>query len=204
MAMTRVSLVLSLLFVSLPLAAQSIDSGDWPYYNRTPYGQRFSPLGEINTSNVTGLRRICSVDIPEGKSFQSGIIAVDGTLYATTDMATYAIDGSNCAIKWRHDHRYDPPSMLGAAYHDGRLFRGAVAPTAGGLTFTADLNGTVYALSSRNGRKLWTGNAGQPVGGGVISYLAGDRQRIAIAAGMKSPIWPVNTTGARVVVFGLP
>lgn len=27
--------------------------------------------------------------------------------------------------------------------------------------------------------------------------------RLAVAAGMKSPIWPVNTTTARIAIFGL-
>jgi hypothetical protein len=37
----------------------------------------------------------------------------------------------------------------------------------------------------------------------LISYRAHERQRIAVAAGMNSPVWRVHDTTARVVVFGL-
>ena len=42
------------------------------------------------------------------------------------------------------------------------------------------------------------------VGGGVISYGSGRGQRIAVAAGMTSPIWPTDKVNARLVVYGLP
>ena len=43
----------------------------------------------------------------------------------------------------------------------------------------------------------------QPIGGDIVSYEAGGRQHIAVAAGLKLPIWPVNTTTARIVIFGM-
>jgi len=39
--------------------------------------------------------------------------------------------------------------------------------------------------------------------GGVVSYGSDGHQRVAIAAGMNSPIWPSATKNARVVVLGL-
>jgi alcohol dehydrogenase (cytochrome c) len=81
---------------------------------------------------------------------------------------------------------------------------GAVTPTAGGVLFFGDLNGALYAMNAATGARLWSGNAGRPVGGGIISYQAAGHQRIAVAAGMSSPIWPVKSAGARLVVFGLP
>jgi hypothetical protein len=43
-----------------------------------------------------------------------------------------------------------------------------------------------------------------PVGGGVISYLANNKQYIAVAAGITSQSWQTKGTNATVVVFGLP
>jgi alcohol dehydrogenase (cytochrome c) len=127
--------------------------GDWPSYNRTLSGHRFAPLGEINSGNVAKLKKICSVDLPEGKAFQTGLIAVDGTIYATTDTGTFAIDGESCAFKWRHDRPYAPASFLGSnrgvAYQNGRLFRGA-----------GDAH--VFAIDAATGTTVWDVAIGDP------------------------------------------
>jgi alcohol dehydrogenase (cytochrome c) len=78
-----------------------------------------------------------------------------------------------------------------------------VTPTAGGLVFTADLNGTVYAFDADDGHIRWQANSGQSIGGGVVSYLAGSRQRIGVAAGMRSPIWPGGSVSSHIIVYGL-
>jgi len=36
-----------------------------------------------------------------------------------------------------------------------------------------------------------------------VTYLANGRQRVAIASGMKSPIWPGAADASRIVVFGV-
>jgi glucose dehydrogenase len=64
----------------------------------------------------------------------------------------------------------------------------AVTPTAGGLVFTADLGGRFYAFDATTGRVLCQHELGQSTGGGIVTYLANGRQRVAIASGMKSPI----------------
>jgi alcohol dehydrogenase (cytochrome c) len=79
-----------------------------------------------------------------------------------------------------------------------------VTPTAGGLVFTADLGGTMYAFDADDGRVRWQVATGQSIGGGVVSYLAGGRQRIGVASGMRSPIWPGGSQSSRIVVYGLP
>jgi len=78
-----------------------------------------------------------------------------------------------------------------------------VTPTASGLVFTADLGGNLYAFWSDDGRVLWRQDVGQSIGGGVVSYLAGGKQRIGVAVGMRSPIWPGGSAASRIVVFGL-
>jgi alcohol dehydrogenase (cytochrome c) len=78
-----------------------------------------------------------------------------------------------------------------------------VTPTAGGLVFTADLGGHVYAFDAETGRVLWETDTGQSIGGGVVSYLAGGRQLIGIASGMRSATWPGGTQQSRIVVYGL-
>lgn len=101
-----------------------------------------------------------------------------------------AFDAENGLVRWRY--RAPRPVLAG------------VTPTAGGLLFTADLGGEVYALDVNSGRVLWQTASGQSTGGGVVTYLAGGRQLLAVASGMKSPVWPGAAAESRIVVYGLP
>jgi alcohol dehydrogenase (cytochrome c) len=101
-----------------------------------------------------------------------------------------AVDADSGRVHWK----YKSPTPLVAG----------VTPTAGGLVFTGDLNGDVLALDAKNGNILWHDSTSAPIGGGVISYQTGGHQRIAVAAGMNSRVWPVKQTMARIVIYALP
>jgi len=119
---------------------------DWPAYNRTLAGDRYSPLAEITTANVGQLALRCAYTLPEVVSFQTGPLVLDGTMYFTSFTGSYAIDAATCKEKWsRHDKSAGPPGLAvnrGFAYLDGRLFRG-----------TADAH--VIALDAADGHELW-------------------------------------------------
>ena len=127
-----------------PQAAQRND--DWSSYNRTLAGDRFSPLSEIDRSDVAQLKLVCRYTLPEVTSLQTGPLVIGGTMYFTTDTISYAIDASTCAEKWKQVRHSETPSFLavnrGFAYMDGRLFRG-----------TSDAH--VLALDAATGRTLW-------------------------------------------------
>ena len=120
--------------------------GDWPAYNRTLAGDRYSPLKEITRANVAQLTLRCSYTLPEVVAFQSGPLVIDGTMYFTSYEGSYAIDAATCKEKWsRHDKSSAPPGLAvnrGFAYLDGRLYRG-----------TADAH--VVALDAATGKVLW-------------------------------------------------
>ena len=78
-----------------------------------------------------------------------------------------------------------------------------VTPTAGGVTFFGDMTGTLYAFDSAKGAKLWSADLGGAIGGGVITYDTGAGQKVAVAAGMTSGIWPGPKVNAKIVVLGL-
>jgi alcohol dehydrogenase (cytochrome c) len=100
-----------------------------------------------------------------------------------------AVDADNGSVRWK----YHAPSPILAG----------VTPTASGLVFTADMRGNVYAFDSANGTILWKHDTGQSTGGGVITYTAGGKQLLAVASGMKSPVWPGGASESRMLVFGL-
>lgn len=126
--------------------APGVAAADWPSYNRTLAGDRFSPLAEIDRGNVAQLRVACSYTLPEVAAMQAGPIVIDGTMYFTTERNSYSIDAATCAEKWRVERVSTRPSPLGVqrgfAYLDGRLFRG-----------TSDAH--VLALDATDGRTLW-------------------------------------------------
>ena len=101
----------------------------------------------------------------------------------------YAVDADSGQWKWRARTNY--PVLSG------------VTPTAGGLVFFGDMGGNFYALDASRGTKLWGTQLGGAIGGGVISYAIKGEQRIAVASGFTSIIWPTKQTTGKIVIFGL-
>ena len=101
----------------------------------------------------------------------------------------YAFDAETGKWRWRAQSNYPVQS--------------GVTPTAGGIVLFGDMGGNLYALNSATGEKLWGQKIGGAVGGGVISYNAGQGQRIAAATGLTEVLWPTEITTAKVSVLGL-
>jgi alcohol dehydrogenase (cytochrome c) len=128
---------------------------DWPSYNRTLTSERYVPFDEIKKTNVSQLKQLCVYDLNVDASFQTGPIVIGRTLYATTDKEIFAIDADTCQLKWRV--REEGPSLAlrvnrGAAYLDGRLFRGTG-------------EGNVLAYDAATGKKLWSTHIAEPARG---------------------------------------
>ena len=121
---------------------------------------------------------------------EAKVVLGDGSSFAAH--LTGRDPGTN-VVALRLDRAVDPTPLVAA-----------VTPTAGGLVFTGDLNGDVLGLDAETGSVVWHDSTDAPIGGGVIAYQSGGRQRIAVAAGMNSRVWPVKTTTARIVVYGIP
>ena len=53
---------------------------------------------------------------------------------------------------------------------------------------------------------LWDFDAGESIGGGIVTYTAGGRQLIGVASGMQARVWPQRYSAdrSRIRVFGLP
>ena len=129
-----------------PVPALGVKNDDWPAYNRTLAGDRFSPLADIDRGNVARLRVVCRYELPEVTALQTGPIVVDGVMYFTTDTISYAIDAGTCAVRWKNVRHSPTPNRLavnrGAAYMAGRLFRG-----------TSDAH--VVAMDAADGHTVW-------------------------------------------------
>jgi PQQ-dependent dehydrogenase (methanol/ethanol family) len=100
-----------------------------------------------------------------------------------------ATDATTGARKWR----FKAPFPL----------LGGVTPTAGGVVLFGDAGGNFYVFDAAQGKSLWSKNLAGAIGGGVITYDTGAGQKIAVAVGMSSPLWPAPKNTSRVVILGL-
>ena len=139
-----------MLFYALLFASSTLsmpDTGaDWPTFNGGYAGDRYSSLTEITTANVGRLRRVATFETGVETSFQTGPVVVDGTLYFTTHKHTYAINAANGKLKWKDVAgvaKVGLGSHRGAAYSDGRVFRGYS-------------NGYVVGFDAASGKRLWS------------------------------------------------
>ncbi|HEX9129843.1 MAG TPA: PQQ-binding-like beta-propeller repeat protein [Gemmatimonadaceae bacterium] len=75
---------------------------DWPAYGGDAEGTRYSPLTQINRSNVGQLKVAWQFDPGAGGGrFQAQPIVVDGVLYSVTpDSSLVALDGATGKLKW--------------------------------------------------------------------------------------------------------
>jgi alcohol dehydrogenase (cytochrome c) len=102
----------------------------------------------------------------------------------------YAVDADSGKVIWK--------------YHSSQPLVAAVTPTAGGVVFTGDLLGNLLAFDSSTGRQLFQKSAGNPIGGGIITYEVDGRQYVAAAIGMKGAILKTDSGPATVVIYSLP
>jgi alcohol dehydrogenase (cytochrome c) len=104
---------------------------------------------------------------PDGKLWLGGAFKVIPTEQQAGNVT--AVDYNTGKIRWQVK---TPQPMIG----------GALA-TAGGLVFAGEGNGWFRAYDARNGRVLWSFNAGAGVNAPPSSYTVNGKQYIVVAAG---------------------
>jgi alcohol dehydrogenase (cytochrome c) len=101
----------------------------------------------------------------------------------------YAVDADTGVWKWRLKSNY--PIL------------GGMTPTAGGIVFFGDMGGNFYVLDATNGQRLWGQKIGGAIGGGVITYTVNGAQRVAVALGFTSILWPTQVVTGKIAILGL-
>jgi len=139
----------------------------------TVTGAKQEEVAAINGLSL-GLSEITLVDPPGGKK-------ADGYLAAFEP-----ITGK---VKWKK--RFDIPPIS------------SVLATGGGLVFTGDMRGNLYAFDADDGKELWTFAAGSGARGGPVSYTAKGKQYIVIPTGLGSHV-PGFLSGAFPQIKDLP
>ncbi len=118
----------------IPLLAASIAWGqqtanDWTTYGLTPGETRYSPLTQINTTNVNRLGLAWSYDIGAGGGGQEATPLVwKGTLYGITNWSVvFAVDALTGKQRWRWDPEVNQAAVRSkiccGVVNRGQLFR---------------------------------------------------------------------------------
>jgi alcohol dehydrogenase (cytochrome c) len=125
--------------------------GDVLVYGMGYSGQRYSPLTQINKSNVKRLVPKWSYSITDNRGAEAFPVIRDGVIYTTAHNATMAIDAMTGKQIWRTAHDYPPETLRvvccgivnrGAAIYDGKIIR-------------ALLDNLIIALDARTGKEVW-------------------------------------------------
>jgi alcohol dehydrogenase (cytochrome c) len=174
----------------------SYGGGEW---NGTAYDPRTNLLFSGDTEWCTS---IIVQHVPEIRATKPGYSWLGGVITNPMQEQTgeqdshtrwggwvYATDADTGQWVWRVKSNY--PALSG------------ITPTAGGLVFFGDMGGNFYALDAASGHPLWKQNLTGAIGGGVITYSIAGQQRVAVAAGLTSPLWPTKPDTAKVVIYGL-
>ena len=118
----------------------------WLMTNKSYDGQRFVRLSEINTSNVSSLKEVCTYDSKVDAPAQSSPLLFNGMLFFTAGQTTVAVDAASCREVWRHEWTLKAAALSkpnrGVAIKDGRVVRG-----------TSD--GFLIALNIDDGKLIW-------------------------------------------------
>ncbi len=82
----------------------SARTADWPVYGGSPEYQHYSPLEQINRSNVKQLQVAWSYDTSEQGGLQTSPLEVEGVLYGITPtQKIFAVDATTGKELWKFD-----------------------------------------------------------------------------------------------------
>jgi PQQ-dependent dehydrogenase (methanol/ethanol family) len=160
--------------------------GDWLTYNGNDSGNRYSPLKEINTANVSSLKLKWIFPI-QSFGLETTPLAGDGVLFVTGPNQVFALDALTGSVIWQYS-RPASEGMVG----DAKLGTNrGVAILRDKVFFVTD-NGHLLALDRGSGELLWeTPIAADAEGqhyGGTIAPLIVDDTIIAGVSGADEGI----------------
>ncbi len=127
----------------------------WPANGGDYAEQHFSPLAQINTSNVGRLGLAWEADMESNRGLEATPIMVGGVLYVTSTWSrVMAFDARTGRRLWTYDP--EVPRGVGRRLCCDVVNRGVAVWN--GRVFVGTLDGRLVALGARTGRPLWTVN----------------------------------------------
>jgi len=128
------------------------DAANWLLHGRTYKEERFSPLDQINESNVKDLGIAWYFDTDYSRGLEATPIVVDGVMYSSGNWnVVYANDAATGELLWKHDPQVDKSRAVLACCDV--VSRGVAVWED--KVFSATLDGYLIALEAATGKELW-------------------------------------------------
>ncbi len=147
-------------------------ASDWVLYGYNYENHRFSPLTQINRSNVAHLTLAWKFETGKLGSFQATPVVVNGVMYVTTPwndvLALDAVSGNQI---WRYRHHLTTRRTC-----CGPANRGAAV--ANGKVYTVTIDARFIALDQATGKVIWDVPITDPEAGNreILAPLLGEKQ----------------------------
>jgi quinoprotein glucose dehydrogenase len=181
---------------------------DWPSYGRTPYGDRHSPLSQINTGNVSKLeiawRFHTGEGAPEFKTRSPTALEVTplvfrGTMYLSTPLGrVFALDPITGVQRWVFDPQIDRNIQFGDFANRGVALWSDDAVVTGSRCslriFLATIDTRLIALDAATGTPCANFGAG-----GTVNLRDGLRNQPGFASEYEETSPPTVVDGVVVV-----
>jgi PQQ-dependent dehydrogenase (methanol/ethanol family) len=157
--------------------------GDWPSYNGTLDGNRFSHLGEVNLSSVAKLQLQWTYSIPFN-GLETTPVVVDGVMYVTGNNQVFALSGKTGREIWRYER---PKSVAGAIASDAAIGVNRGVAVLGDRIFYLTDDAHLIALHRLTGALLWDVNTPEGAkglyGGTSAPLVVGDLVITGVSGG---------------------
>jgi PQQ-dependent dehydrogenase (methanol/ethanol family) len=174
---------------------------NWLMFGRDYTNQRWSPLSQINTSNVANLEVawMYQTGISRLGSFETSPVVVDGVMYVTTpyDVAM-ALDARTGRELWRYEHKLATqifccgPNNRGVAVSEGSVYM-------------ATLDAHLVSLDAKTGKVNWDIQVEDPAAGyseTMAPLIIGDKVIVGISGaeyGIRGFLRAYNKTNGQQV-----
>lgn len=123
-------------------------AGDWLSWRRTLDGWGYSPLDQINRSNVKKLTLAWAITMREGSN-QTTPLVHDGVMYLThPDNMIQALDAASGDLIWEYSYPYPADAKtLGGPTRTIALYRDKI--------YMATYDASLVAIDARTGKQVW-------------------------------------------------
>ena len=155
------AMLLVVAVLTLMAPTRRIDEAEWTTYGLTQSEARYSPLTDINTTNVARLGAAWTYDVGSGGGGQEATPLVsNGTIYGITNWSiVFAVDARSGKEKWR----WDPQVNQAATRMEiccGVVNRGIAL--FGGIVIAPSIDGRLFGLDADSGRPRWESRVAYP------------------------------------------
>jgi len=156
--------------------------GDWPTYNGSLDGNRYSKLDQVNVSNVGKLQLQWTYSIPFN-GLETTPLVVGGVMYVTGNNQVFALSGKTGREIWRCEREKSPTALISSDAASG-VNRG-VAVLGDRIFYLTD-DAHLIALHRLTGALLWdvsTREGAGQFGGTSAPLVVGDLVITGVSGG---------------------